>query len=295
MSEPHLSKSHPAHPHLAKPHIPEPLRASVPTNGRSATPTHGQTGAERSATPYPDGQTRPLAEAAFLRDLRQISVDRVFRPDQMVVSEGSDSETVGFVLSGVLRMARTFADGGTKTVGFVFAGGFFGRLFGQPAFSYEAAGLTRLRCTGRAEFERLLAQHPAIRQRFFVKALDDLDQTRQWFLDLQRKTVVARLATFLRLVAHATGDGRLRPGQTLGLPVSRQDTALYLGTTRESICRALRQLSDRGALRMRSPGRIEILDPQTLTEIAGDGFEAASLLQLNDADFFPSGRIERLI
>lgn len=238
---------------------------------------------------------RPQAEVAFLRDLRQISVDRVFRADQSVVSEGTDSDTVGFVLSGVLRMARTFADGGTKTVGFVFAGGFFGRLFGAPAFSYEAAGLTRLRCTGRAEFERLLGQHPAIRQRFFTKALDDLDQTRQWFLDLQRKTVVERLAMFLRLVAHGTGDGALRRGQMLGLPVSRQDTALYLGTTRESICRALRQLSDRGALRLAAPGRIEILDPAALDEIAGDGFEASSLMQLNDADFFPTGRIDRLI
>jgi CRP/FNR family nitrogen fixation transcriptional regulator len=273
----------------------DPQRSFSPAASLAAPSAIRLPGPRALPTPSPAGQTpSPQAEGAFLRDLRQISVDRVVKSDQIVIAEASDSDTVGFVLSGVLRVARTFPDGGTKTVGFVFPGGFFGRLFTRSAFSYEAAAMTRLRCARRPDFERILANHPSIGQRFFLKALDDLDQSRQWFLDLQRKTVVERLAMFLRLVARASGEGQLRRGQNLRLPVSRQDTALYLGTTRESICRGLRQLTDCGALRLRAPSRIEILDAERLEEIAGDGFEATDLLQINDADFFPAGRMDRL-
>jgi len=148
-----------------------------------------QTGATlrtfRPATPPPtSGRVQPpSADTAFLRDLRAISVDRIVTPNQIVISEKAGDQMVGFVLSGVLRTVKTFADGTEKAVKFIHPGGFFGRLFMPSGFTVEAARLSRLRCANRAEFERLLAAHPDIQQRFFEKALSDLDLTRTWFPD----------------------------------------------------------------------------------------------------------------
>ena len=253
--------------------------------------TTARTAANR-LMPAPRATAHPV-ETAFLRDLRQISVDRIVTPNQVVISENSDEQTVGFVLSGVLRTVKTFADGTEKAVNFVYPGGFFGRLFMPSGFTVEAARLSRLRCANRAEFERLLAAHPAIQQRFFEKALSDLDVSRTWFLDLQRKTVLERLATYVRLLASTAqpaADGR----DMLKLPISRQDIALYLGTTRESVCRAFRQLADREVLRIDAPRRVEVVDREALDRIAGEPITGISLNRLTDSDFIPAAHINRL-
>lgn len=263
-----------------------------------------QTAAPQTAAPLrafrPAAPARiqpPSADTAFLRDLRAISVDRIVTPNQIVISEKADDQMVGFVLSGVLRTVKTFADGTEKAVNFIYPGGFFGRLFTPSGFTVEAARLSRLRCANRAEFERLLAAHPDIQQRFFEKALSDLDLTRTWFLDLQRKTVLERLATYVRMLSSTDrrgANGRANGGATLKLPISRQDIALYLGTTRESVCRAFRQLADQQVLRLAAPRSIEILDDEALDRIAGEPIAELSIERLTDADFFSAAHINRV-
>jgi CRP-like cAMP-binding protein len=258
---------------------------------QTAAPVRTFRPAVRAASPARLHQ--PSADTAFLRDLRAISVDRIVTPNQIVISEKADDQMVGFVLSGVLRTVKTFADGTEKAVNFIYPGGFFGRLFTPSGFTVEAARLSRLRCANRAEFERLLAAHPDIQQRFFEKALSDLDLTRTWFLDLQRKTVLERLATYVRMLSSTDRRGA-NGAAMLKLLISRQDIALYLGTTRESVCRAFRQLADQQVLRLAAPRSIEILDDEALDRIAGEPIAELSLERLTDADFFSAAHINRV-
>jgi hypothetical protein len=80
----------------------------------------------------------------------------------------------------------------------------------------------------------------------------------------------------------------------LKLPISRQDIALYLGTTRESVCRAFRQLADREVLRIDAPRRVEVVDREALDRIAGEPITGISLNRLTDSDFIPAAHINRL-
>ena len=192
-----------------------------------------------------------------------------------IISEHAEAETVGFVLSGVLRVVKNFLNGRTQVVSLVFPGEFYGRLYGVSEFSTETATMTRLRSVNRAAFEKLLSEHPAIKQQFLEKALNDLDLARNWSLMLSGQRVIERLSTFLMLLSRTTvardraahdGGGTSRQ---VRLPVSRRDTALLLGTTCESISRALSYLAANRVLRPLSANHFEILDDELLIELSG--------------------------
>jgi CRP/FNR family transcriptional regulator len=214
------------------------------------------------------------SDPAFRAELARISTDVVWKPDQVVVPEHAESETVGFVLSGVLRVVKNFLNGRTQVVSLVFPGEFFGRLYGVSEFSTETATMTRLRSVNRAAFEKLLSEHPGTKQQFLEKALNDLDLARNWSLMLSGQRVIERLSTFLMLLSRSVA--RDRAGHNGGgttrqvrLPVSRRDTALLLGTTCESISRALSYLAASRVLRPLSANHFEILDDELLIELSG--------------------------
>jgi len=74
--------------------------------------------------------------------------------------------------------------------------------------------------------------------------LDELDAARDWMLLLGRKTARERLASFFELLAL-----RAQPALDVGvnrqieLPLSREETANYLGLTLETVSRQLSQLN----------------------------------------------------
>ena len=92
----------------------------------------------------------------------------------------------------------------------------------------------------RAAFERFFNASPTLVPRFLEMTMDELDAARNWMLLLGRKTARERLASFFELLAL-----RAQPAPAAGLiprvelPLSREETANYLGLTLETVSRQL--------------------------------------------------------
>jgi CRP/FNR family nitrogen fixation transcriptional regulator len=82
---------------------------------------------------------------------------------------------------------------------------------------------------------------------------------------LGRQTAVQRVAQFLLEFAKFAGSAANR---VVGLPMSRQDIADYLGLSAETVCRTLSQLSSRGVIVSVNVQRVLLRDPETLERLA---------------------------
>lgn len=188
----------------------------------------------------------------------------------VVIDEFEAARELGFVLSGMLGMVKNLPDGRTHLIGFLVPRNSFGRLFNGPStYRLEALTDATLLMLERDGLETVLRDNPKIEERMFVHLLDELDAAREWVLMIGGTKVVERVASYLLILLR-----RLRPAnggypKVLHQPLSRRDLAHYLGTSRESISRALRTLEDNGALRIESPDTFQITDIRRLVDVAG--------------------------
>lgn len=222
---------------------------------------------------------------ATLRRLDAIARLRVFPRDAVIVEQGGPLEFVGNVVRGVLRLERLQSDGRSHIVGLLVPSDMFGRVFTERSdFSIEAATEVTLCCFERHAFEALVASSHDLEHRVLVAVLDELDAAREWISLLAVQTVAARLATYLLILcrrwphqtSELTGDAQRI---IVRMPVGRTDLAHYLGTTVESISRAVQAFSRDGLIRIRSPLQFEILDLAGLIALSkNDDFDPAMLM-----------------
>jgi CRP/FNR family transcriptional regulator len=87
--------------------------------------------------------------------------------------------------------------------------------------------------------------------------------------DLAFRQVIERLARHIEIGAAVAGQSLL-PGAVVDLGLTHEQLAARLGTVRELVSRAFRQLERCGAVK-RSRSRVTIRDPERLAEIARAG------------------------
>lgn len=205
---------------------------------------------------------------------------------QTIIHAQEKSGFIGCVLSGVLRMQRTLADGREHIVGLLVEGDVFGRVFdGAAEFSIETAADAEICAFPRAEFETLLTQSPDLERAVLLNVTNELDRAREWLIILSNQKIIGRIAGFLVLMCSRFRgvDHILQPrpeGVEVKIPVGRGDLAHLLGTRPESISRSLHSLKDQGAIDILEPDRLLIRDMKTLARAADeDEFEAITILQ----------------
>jgi len=90
--------------------------------------------------------------------------------------------------------------------------------------------------------------------------------------DLAFRQVIERLARHIEADATVAGQS-LSPGAVVDLGLTQEQLASRLGTVRELVSRAFRQLERSGAVK-RTRSRVVIRDPERLAEIARGGAPA---------------------
>ncbi|MFQ6755057.1 Crp/Fnr family transcriptional regulator [Cereibacter sphaeroides] len=231
------------------------------------------------------GLRRGLSPAT-LRKLDAISRLRVFPRDAVVVPQGGALEYVGNVVRGVLRMERLLADGRSQIVGLLVPTDMFGRVFSERSdYSVEAATEVTLCCFERHAFEALVRTCPDLEHAVLLAVLDELDAAREWITLRAGPTVAARLATYLLMLCrrwpHQTSELTQDAKRiVVNVPIARNDLAHYLGTTVESISRAVQAFSRDGIISILTPLRFEILDLPALIALSdNEEFDAHALLE----------------
>ena len=138
-----------------------------------------------------------------------------------------------------------------------------------PATAVTAAP-TRLMFLPRSEFEHAFRSDPAVATAV-VRALGRrLRHLVQLVETVAFRDVAARLAMWLADYADRTGN----PGDdtvTVTLDRTQDELATELGTARESVSRALKQLSAKGLIRSRKGNRLVVSPPDHLRAWARGG------------------------
>ena len=211
-----------------------------------------------------------------------------YRAGQVVSHEGDESDFVGVVASGVLRIQKTLVDGRHPIVGLLVEGDIFGRVFdGATELAIEVATDAQVFAFPHESFEALLKRSPDLDRAVLMKALNELDRARDWMVIVSNPKIINRVAGFLVImctrylgVDHLVQSDHSRIEVTI--PVSRLDLAHLLGTRPESISRALHALEDIGDIEIMAPDRILIRNAGALAAKAGEeeGQTIATLKEL---------------
>ncbi len=204
------------------------------------------------------------AELAKLLEIRQTA----WYPRGVVLFfEGEPARGIYVICSGEIKTFAHSAQGATVILRRVGRGevlGISSSLSGSP---YPVSAETLLPCQisfiPRAQFLAFLADHPN-NYRTIIEALA-LQLQRSWehtrILTLHRH-VGARLAELL--LSHALEHGQDNPQGTLvNLPLTQQDIADSIGTSRETVSRILSDLRRQGILRRRGNGFL-LIKPRAL-------------------------------
>jgi CRP/FNR family transcriptional regulator len=125
----------------------------------------------------------------------------------------------------------------------------------------------------RKPFESLLSEIHELENRLFANMLDELDAARDWLLLLGRQQAREKVARFLLMIARRIPNIGCSDGEDVDvfrfdLPLSRADTADFLGLTIETVSRQF--------TRLKTDDLIEVEQHRTIIVPSVSRLEAAS-------------------
>ena len=218
---------------------------------------------------------RPLSALpeGALRELAGLARPRSYEPEQALFRFGDASEALYVLCSGHVRATVRSSDGRDLVLHVAGAGeapGYLDLIDGSPrTVDAEAQDdVEVLVLPARSVRAALLAHPPALLQvsAELVGIIRVLSETAG---DLVFLPLAGRLAK--HLLARPDAEGLVELGLTQG------ELATQLGVARQSLSRALRELEQRGLIRVEGSGRrIALLDREGLERLAAGGHRSVS-------------------
>ncbi|MDQ2686450.1 MAG: Crp/Fnr family transcriptional regulator [Armatimonadota bacterium] len=212
-------------------------------------------------------------DAAMLEQIAGRARRRRFGAHEALFHEGDPGQTLYVIVSGSVAIQKTSAAGQTIHVAERGAGEHFGELAlidGRPRMA-DAVTVTAcdLLMLDREEFVHCIETSPPIALAVMASLAERLREAADGLEERRSLDVLGRLAQTLLALAEGQGtppepSGALR----LELALSRQELADRVGTTRESVSRALGRLGQLGAVRVEGRSRF-FLDPAKLRRYCG--------------------------
>jgi CRP/FNR family transcriptional regulator len=187
----------------------------------------------------------------------------------MFIEEDEPASDYFVVTHGTATIFKSMPDGRRQIIDFAGAG----RLIGSgtsDANSFSAEALEPLRVCrfAHSRLGALFSRIPSMERRLLELADSALSSAWEHMVLLGRKTARERLASFLLARSwQATARGA-QPKRTIRLPMSRLDVADYLGLTKETVSRGLRQFCAEGIVNFPTPSEFVILGKMALERMA---------------------------
>jgi len=207
---------------------------------------------------------------AFLtpRDLVQlarIASQRVYRPGEVIFSQGEEASAFWVLLKGQVVVFRVGPDGREQILRIVHPGESFAEAaaLSQGPFPASARAMAHSAVVRfpAAEFARLLQDSPQLAINVIL-ALSELLRGFTALVDaLALRDVSARVAKYLLDLAARKGD------EAVTLDIPKHVLAARLGTVSETLSRTLRRLRDQGVVQVNGR-QIRILNRTALARAA---------------------------
>jgi CRP/FNR family nitrogen fixation transcriptional regulator len=186
----------------------------------------------------------------------------VFARNGEIFGDGEQAEYAYKVVSGAVRTYRILADGRRQIGSFYLPGDVFGLEFGdEHAFSAEAVTKTEVLVAKRSALVALAACDSEVARELWTLTGRELARAQEHIV-LLIKTAQERVAAFLLEMAE-----RRPAGDTIELPMSRQDIADYLGLTIETVSRTLSALENEAAIELPNSRRVVLRNRPALRDI----------------------------
>jgi CRP/FNR family transcriptional regulator, cyclic AMP receptor protein len=180
------------------------------------------------------------------------------------ISEGSPSEALYFIISGLVKVYKTSANGKEQVLHIAPPGDSLNdvSLFdGEP----NAAGMATLTpvvlySIKKDDIFKILRENPAIMMNVIKALASRIRRDSKLLEDISSSQVLGRLA---KLFLGRYGGEDL----TAGLNLTQKDLASLVGSSREMVNRSLKIIEDMGGIRL-SRRKVFILDKDVLHHIA---------------------------
>lgn len=200
-----------------------------------------------------------LTQVPLLVDLPESAIEwlvKVTRLEQAnrgdyIIERNDSSQRLFFLLSGQVRMLDMNRQGQEIALAIIDGPTHFGELAVIDGYPRSAAVQATTRCEVASinvkDAETLIYTIPQVSQRVMKNLASVIRKNNLHRMVLQQQNIVNRLASYLL----GQLPLELKPGQKVcvkNLP-TQYDLGILLGTTRESISRALSQLSEEGLVR----------------------------------------------
>ena len=200
-------------------------------------------------------------DEAMLEQIARRTRRRQFGPHEALFHEGDPGETLYVIVSGTVAIQKPSASGQTIHLAQRAGGEHFGEMALIDAKPRMADAVTVTACDllmlDRPNFIACIESCPAIALAVMTSLAERLRAAADDVENYRSQDVLGRLAQTLLTLAEAQGPPEPSGAHRLDLTLSRQELADRIGTTRESVSRALAQLRRLKALR--SEGRADLI------------------------------------
>lgn len=203
-----------------------------------------------------------------LERVAEIAISRNIPRRNIVFSEGSEKESVYFIKKGLIKTFKTDENGHDQIVSFLSAGDMFPHigLFNPHPYPATAEAIvdSRLLAIPVSQFESLMLSTPSIAIKMMTVMGDKIRELQEKIQGLTGQDVKHRVITLLLQLADQLGKNK---GNicVIDLPMTNQEFANSVGTTRETVNRLLSQLNKEELLEA-GRNRILIFDMRRLRE-----------------------------
>jgi len=207
----------------------------------------------------------PLFSELSDRDLLEISkvaVTQVFRKDNMILIEEEVGSTMFVILEGRVKISRISEEGREVILSILSEGDFFGEMSILDGQARSANVVTLEDATilviHREDFLQMLHDYPQIAINLLKELAHRLRRSDSQIKSLSLQNATGKVASTLLRIADDSGKIHLGQVEIPKLP-PQQDLANMAGTSRETISRVLKTLTEQGYLR-KEGNKIIILD-----------------------------------
>lgn len=187
----------------------------------------------------------PMFRDLLPEELEQISgLARVrnYKKNMIIFMEGEPGEALYFVISGKVKISKTTADGKEQILHILQHGDVFAEVVlidrGPYPATAEVIEPGQIGMLRNDDIENLVRRNPEIALKLLKLMSKRLRMAQMQIRDLALKDTYGRLAGMLLILGKEHGE-ETAGGVKIDLPLSRQELANLIGTTRETVTRVL--------------------------------------------------------
>lgn len=188
---------------------------------------------------------------------------------QLIFTAGEMADRVHYIKSGVVKVYRLGAEGQKQTVALRYPGELVGMaeaLYGgERICCAETVSHTTVVLIGRERFQELMQSRPDLTLTVAEILSARLREAHVFISDLTSYQVPGRVSLFLLKLAERCGVTDDLPGILLDVPLTHEELAHMVGTSRSNVTSILNTFRKHGCIEL-SGREIRILDPKSLRD-----------------------------